>query len=92
MAPVLSIVTGVAAFALFALPAVHATSMTTWSGTSCNSGDVLNWSGHSDSCRSLGELDLGHFSTLRLLTRDIANVRSLIVHDIDPGCSGEFKG
>ena len=48
------ITTVLATLALAAIPFTTATKMTTWSGTSCNSGDVVNWSGHSEQCESLG--------------------------------------
>lgn len=44
-----------AILALLASTVVSATTARTWSGTSCNSGDELNWSGHSVTCESLGK-------------------------------------
>ncbi|OCK97651.1 uncharacterized protein K441DRAFT_675039 [Cenococcum geophilum 1.58] len=45
-----------AILALLASTVVSATTARTWSGTSCNSGDELNWSGHSVACESLGNV------------------------------------
>ncbi|KAF2254702.1 hypothetical protein BU26DRAFT_559364 [Trematosphaeria pertusa] len=54
MAP---ITTTLLALIVAALPAtVTATQAQTWSGTSCNSGDHLFWSGHSIDCQQLGNV------------------------------------
>ncbi|KAF2434544.1 hypothetical protein EJ08DRAFT_646494 [Tothia fuscella] len=53
MSPVLSTIITIA----FAIPSlISATSVETWSGTSCNSGDHLYWSGHKGECITLGNV------------------------------------
>ena len=50
MAPIVTVM----ALALAIPAAVKATRVQTWSGTSCNSGDHLIFTGHSVNCQQLG--------------------------------------
>ncbi|KAF2739815.1 hypothetical protein EJ04DRAFT_559711 [Polyplosphaeria fusca] len=77
MAPIFSL-----AFALAALPAaVLATNAQSWSGTSCNSGDHLFWSGHSIACQQLGNV--------RSISVDNIDSGCTITYYSDSSCSND---
>lgn len=90
MAP---ITTTLLALIVAALPAtVTATQAQTWSGTSCNSGDHLFWSGHSIDCQQLGMAPslsppLPTHLVPILITLSVGNVHSLSIDSLDSGCT-----